>query len=410
MKRIAFISCRATALLAVAPLLTGCSEGVSGERHVDDLPRFGLVEELRIGSVDDPDVGFSHVGDVRTGDDGLLYVLERAEKEIRVYDHGGSLVRRFGGGGRGPGEFEFPVRLGLLGDTVWVLDLRLQRLSLFSRDGRFINSYSPPPIPLELGPGVHVTLRAVGLASDGTLTSGWAVAVQRDPPTDTFQIPLVRMDTSGAILDTILSVPFSFPPRTTITVGGRSMALPGAPLSDPIHTRGPDGGTFLIERPVASDADAAEFTVHRIDAAGDTTYSRAYRYRPRAWDEAAIDSLVARNVRAVQGPGVDPDAVSAEARKAIVLPAFQPGLSTVRAGSDGSLWIRVEDAASDRVQWIVIDADGIARGTLALPRRATIHQVSGDVLWLVEPDDMDVPWLVRYRIGPADAREPDRSG
>lgn len=403
MKPIASRLIRTSVCIVLTPLLTGCSERTGGEAYVEDLPRLELIEELRIGSVDDPDVGFSDVSDVVIGEEGLLYVLERAEKEVRVYDEGGALVRRFGGAGSGPGEFESPTRLGLLGDTLWVSDTRQQRLSLFRRDGTFINSYSPTPSAIEPAPGIHVMLRVGGLSADGTLTSAWAVAIPVDPPTDTFHIPIVRMDTTGAILDTIRMQPWAFPERSSITVGGQQVPAPGAPSTDPLYIDAPDGGTFVIERPIAPDVDTGVFTVSRTDASGDTIYVHDYRYRPRPWNDAAVDSLISGYSAIFNAIQVDPDAAAAELRSTIVLPAFQPGVSGASAGRDGSLWVHIEDAASARTEWIVLDPDGIARGAVALPRRTSVQQVNGEMVWVEEPDDVDVPWLVRYRVAAAES-------
>lgn len=387
----------AAACLVLVPLASACSDGVAADGYMDDLPALEMIEDLRIGSVDDPDIGFSQIGGVAAGEDGLLYVLERVEKEVRVYDDDGTLVRRFGRGGSGPGEFEFPAALGVVGDTVWVTDIRLQRLNLFSADGSFINSYSPAPVALELAPGINISLRPGMLASDGTLVSMWSVAVPSDPPTDTVQIPTVRMDTAGAVLDTIRLEQWAFQQRRTVTIAGRARMVPAAPSTFPLHADAPGGGTFVVERPLAADSETGAFSVHRIDAAGDTVYQRSYRYRPLPWNDAAIDSVVARHVSAMR-MDADAGAAAAETRKAIAMPAFQPGVSTARAGSDGSLWIQMQDAASDRARWILLDGEGVARGALVLSRRATLRPVTADMIWVQEPDDMDVPWLVRYRI------------
>jgi hypothetical protein len=51
-----------------------------------------------------------------------------------------------------------------------------------------------------------------------------------------------------------------------------------------------------------------------------------------------------------------------------------------------------------RSVWLVVDADGRLRGRVELPARATMRWIDGDQAWLVEPDEFEVPWLVRYRL------------
>ena len=364
---------------------------------VDDLPQLALTEEIRIGSVDDPDLGFTNISAVSTGNDGLLYVLERAEREVRVYDNG-ALVRRFGRGGSGPGEFQMPIGMGLLGDTVWVMDWGNQRISLFNRNGSYINAYSTPSIMLEPRPGINIMLRAAGLAPDGTLTGSWAIMIPEDPPTDTIRIPVVRMDTTGAVIDTIRYQRWAFPQSNRAEVGGRSLPVPAAPATDEIVTDAPGGGLFTVERPLATTAASGEFTVTRATAAGDTLYSRSFHYRPHPWSAAAIDSLIASRDGTLESMAVDIQAGREAMRKAISLPDFQPGIRSATAGSDGSLWLRSENAASADVRWLLLNPEGVPRGVITTSRSATLREADGTGAWFVEPDELDVPWLVRYRI------------
>ena len=44
--------------------------------HVDDLRKLAYVEEIRIGSADNPDSGFSRIRTVRVSDKGDVYVLD----------------------------------------------------------------------------------------------------------------------------------------------------------------------------------------------------------------------------------------------------------------------------------------------------------------------------------------------
>lgn len=67
-----------------------------------------------------------------------LYVLDRGNQRVLMFDRAGRFVRQLGHKGGGPGEFEVPVSLAVLGDgSVAVLDLAHQNVSLFGADGRF---------------------------------------------------------------------------------------------------------------------------------------------------------------------------------------------------------------------------------------------------------------------------------
>jgi hypothetical protein len=366
---------------------------------VDELPRLAVAEELRIGNMDDPDMGFTRIGAVAVDHDANVYVMEPEEREIRVYDPQGSLIRRIGRQGSGPGEFESPTAFGMIGDTLWANDIRNRRITLFTRAGELITSFTTTPIPIETIPGLSVMVTASGLAKDGTLTSSWMVAMMRDPPTDTIMIPIVRMDTTGAILDTVRHVPWAFPQRGTIMAGTREIPLPSTPSAGPLDYAGPDGSMFALERPLAGNAQEGVFTVTRIDPAGDTVYRLPYRYRPRVYDDTVVSGIIRPHAATyAERTGTDADVLEAQLRQALVLPLFQPGIAALKAGQDGSLWLRTADDGAPLAHWIVLNPDGSARGVVDLPRRATLHWIDGDVSWAAVPDDVDVPWLVRYRV------------
>src|SRR5688572_4172820 len=62
--------------------------------------------------------------------DGRIAVLNAGSHELRIYDSGGRLQTRTGRKGDGPGEFQNPVRVHVLGDTLAIVDIRSSRLSL----------------------------------------------------------------------------------------------------------------------------------------------------------------------------------------------------------------------------------------------------------------------------------------
>ena len=101
----------ATALSCTAPEDEPAAPGETESVLLASLPRLRAVEEIRTGSVDDPDVGFSSITGVAVDDDGLVYVFEGQAMEFRVYDPDGTFVRRFARRGEGPGEFEWPPAL-----------------------------------------------------------------------------------------------------------------------------------------------------------------------------------------------------------------------------------------------------------------------------------------------------------
>jgi hypothetical protein len=67
-------------------------------------------------------------------------MCSKLDRQIRVYDEAGTLLRRIGGAGEGPGEFGGSPSFGVVGDTVWAYDGRLERITLFDRRGNLLST------------------------------------------------------------------------------------------------------------------------------------------------------------------------------------------------------------------------------------------------------------------------------
>ena len=147
--------------------------------------RIELVEDLVLGlDESNPNQAFYSVRDVDVDAAGNLWVLDAGNHRVQVFDRGGSFVRSLGREGQGPGEFESPTRLAIVGDRLVVRAAR-SRLSLFDLDGEhvedaivedvssslsnffgrddgsFIASYTKIDTSLLFGPGFVGTLPAV---------------------------------------------------------------------------------------------------------------------------------------------------------------------------------------------------------------------------------------------------------
>lgn len=390
---------RPCSLASVLLLILACTRGEPDQRelHVANAPEVVAEEELRVGSVDDPDAGFSRIGGVAVDTDGLIYVLESQDRQVRVYDDQGRLVRRIGGEGEGPGEFRSPMLIGLQHDTLAIGDPGLGRVTLFLRTGQLLETVPTPPVWLQPVPGFHVMVAPVAFTRDGFASRIVRMMMPPEVPRDSIAVPHVSLDRAGQITDTLRFEHWHlFQPQ--ITVGNVNVGVPFGPPAGPLYIDGPED-TYLVERPVAVSADRAEFTVTHLTLAGDTIYRRSYHYRPSAFPAAVVDSIIAQAVRPYLGrPDADSGAIAAAVRRASNLPPYQPPVVRGRIGADDVLWLQLNDDGNDRHRWILLGAEGQLHGVVSLPRHATIHWSSGNQALVVLRDDYDVPWLVRYRL------------
>ena len=127
--------------MAVGALLgtTGCGGQTEPPNAVD--PFTGLEEVLTIGSMDGVDDALGNVGAVVALEE-YVFVLDRMQTVVKVFDAQGTFRFHFGRKGEGPGEFEgaADMRASSQGD-LYVRDSRgrrINRFSSFSEGGRSI--------------------------------------------------------------------------------------------------------------------------------------------------------------------------------------------------------------------------------------------------------------------------------
>lgn len=90
---------------------------------------------------------FASVGGIGFDGRDNLYVFDRGNARVVVFDTQGRFVREVGRRGDGPGEFSTPLRMAVAPDgTVIVSDAGRGAFSVFGPDGRFLRS-----VPFEAG-------------------------------------------------------------------------------------------------------------------------------------------------------------------------------------------------------------------------------------------------------------------
>jgi len=407
-------------VLSGAILFASCAarDTGAGENDLDAVPMISTEEILRIGSVDDPDYGFTAINGVDVDHDGNVYVLEGSAPEIRVYSPEGKLLRRIGRRGEGPGEFRGAPRFGIVGDKLWAIETSGRRISLFQLDGTVISTAPiravTVPVQKMIGNVMPASMREDGLfTSDMTMFSfarGEKIDIGEN---DTVPVPRVLFDPSGMPVDTVGWMPRLPPhqhPSERVNVGDHAYNVPQPPDDQPLFVTLQDGH-IVIERSVATSPEPATLTITRLDLAGDTFYNRRFTYRPRPFDDAALDTHAWRSARAPGGfvrlingvPTPDPvpdDSMDAfhRIRGAMHFPAFQPPVQRERLFGDDRIWLMREEDGGSTQRWTILDGDGRLVGGVALDRALYPLWSNGDTFFVVERDEFDVQWLVRYRM------------
>lgn len=387
---------RLFAVGAFPALLVACGIGTdstSRAPHIEELPSLSYAEEVRIGSVHDPDEGFSRIGTVVLADDGTLYVLESQAREVRIFGPNGERLGTRGRPGQGPGEFTRPAAIGLIGDTLWVRDAGRQRISWFGPDGSLVHETPGVAVPVETSvPGMLLSVVIGNPRPDGFVDSDYSRVMGAGAADRPFHVPIIRFDRRGAIVDTVRWDTVDLGP--TVRIGGRAAHPPG------LRPRSPVIVPVADERVELRWADGrGSLEVLRLAASGDTITARMMRYEPIPLPAHVRDSLLTYPDGVGSFYGVSDADFRAAMASGLELHDHRPPLRAARVAANGSVWIELNGPSLESTDWVVLNPDLTPRGRVTLPARMTPRYIDGSILWVVELDEFDVPWLARLKIG-----------
>lgn len=161
------------------------SESTGGPKYSGEIFTFEEIFELEQDE-SRPETLLNAATGYTMDDDGLIFVFDRGDSRIVVFDQYGQYLRAFGRKGAGPGEFD-TMRLSWMKDgIIAVYDFSRFRASTFTTDGRFLDSYTRPGASnrMMLAPIMRM-LRTIYPLSDGravqifTEQSGWGTVEQK---------------------------------------------------------------------------------------------------------------------------------------------------------------------------------------------------------------------------------------
>ena len=353
-----------------------------------------IVREFQIGSVDDSIYALSgSMAQLTVGPDGSIYVPQG--QEIRIFDPEGRFLRAFGRSGEGPGEFRDMSYVSWCGDTLFAGDQRLQRIVLFNAAGELLSmrSWTAPTLPPPLGRSVPVAVLSSGAVV--FRPSHALVTLANNAPRP---IPVLRTDWSGTVLDTLAQLP---PPSALVFRKGNRMDVTTQPFErTPILEVQPGGGrVFVIDFPESRDqrSDPVRATVFGAD--GRRLYSRTYAAPATRISKRTADSVYAAAAESLVRPGF---MTLREAEKAVrekmTIPATYPPVTAAVAASDGSLWLGLRARSDGTRIWWVISREGNITAQLRTPSGVQVRAVQGSTVWAAERDELDVPYITKYRV------------
>lgn len=333
---------------------------------------------------------FAYITDIDVNSRGRIYVADGMAHSVRVFDPSGTLIRRIGREGQGPGEFEYPAVLEITaGDTLRVFDTDLWRTSVFS-SGQYVRSFIPErkmrfgqPYDLkfsESGALYNLGYGPFRAALKENLGDRRKARVRGE---NTIQ----RWDEQEHDWIDIMSVPGLVVYANVDESSIQNAPFPRRPLWVPT---GASGIWY---------ADSGSGRVILYSQSGE---------RLRAFDTGFDPAPVSEAQREAYYNAADLiDATPNERREArrersdIPMPDRTPALSRLLLSEGGDLWVQqFAGEAADSVRWRVFDTGSTGSRFIAnvvLPANFTLMAVSGGRLYGIQTNRLNVQHLAVYR-------------
>jgi hypothetical protein len=359
--------------------------------------RWHLAQDLRVGTADGAvPYTFSLQAQVVSRNDGTLYVLDRGNHEVRVFDTRGRHLRTFGREGAGPGEFLGAATAGWVADTLWVSDPLQLRTTFFAPDGRVLRT---------AGPAIRASREFAPAAAEAVLADGSLLVLpsplqpaSRTAVIDVSRLPVLRVGRSGTV-DTLAHRDLRNR-MVRVSVGASRLMLLQPWDDSPLLAVATNGQSIvMVTRPAAVRPENARFRVTRLTPTGDTAFSRSFLYTPvpvpPGWASTWADET-ARVISARRG-NAERNRLTAALSQGAYVPKFMPPVTAVVAADDGTVWLRRE-ARGAVVAWTVLGPNGLPLADVRAPSGLEIQQVQRSHVSGVMTDALDVPYVYRYRI------------
>lgn len=356
------------------------------------VPTAQLQEEIRYGSVWDEDSMLSWVVGMSLHGDSLLLILDGHDEAIKVFDWSGEPVGQIGRPGSGPGEFRTPRSLRVRNDTIFVLNAGTRSLNLLTISGDELARFRLPPIPVT--GGVRSVVSPSGMFPDGTflgLASASRPYLFKEH--SEYSFPILKIGRNGEVLDTL-----AFHREFT----GKRVHLPQV-MAQPYLVPPPKTGdaySFSTQSGIIAVAEGfpegqdTQYRITAIHQTGDTIFSRLYSFQPQRITKEQRTALALRFGPMAQRSRRLRDVLE----EAYATRPYIPPVSGIRIDRDGRFWVGREWVPEEPVVWEVLSPQGDPLFNIEFPAGVSPGVVSGNHLWAVERDEMDVRYIVRYRI------------
>ena len=354
------------------------------------------VELYRIGGPNAEEAyAFPELPNLVASQSGLVFARFAQAGNISVFDQAGRHLRTIGRKGQGPGEFDFALAHGLLGDTLWVRNGFAPRISTFTIGGAHI---STTPTPFQFASHQF----SAPLGTSGYMRNGRAyllVDANVLGVSDRIQLPVLIGDRRMQRVDTLLHV--ANPPGVFVPELG---TFGVSPIESPplIHFATDGSGVIVVDW---SGSSLSQARVRSFDPTGRLVWTRNVTMTPGRLTPQLRDSLITAYEGRInriaeiarRTGGSVPRDIRAAAERALDLPDRLPPVRSVVKGIDGTIWLEQSDGVIGG-RWTVLDENGLPAFEVQLNPTIRLQQAKRDAIWATTVDEFDVPYIVHFRV------------
>lgn len=361
------------------------------------------VRQIRPGPTDTWEL--NRIRDAEVDRLGQIWALEDTDTKVRVFSSEGKLLYTIGRKGSGPGEFQRFRFIQALGDTVWVLDPSLARLTPYSIvTGKMLRSTRV---------GAAHNVRALSPRGQYELQLSSDPASSVKPVSVTyrhFEFPNKQSRILGTSVRTqpwysarVYNADVPPPPRAPRSIGTGGLSVVQVFDNYTLDHVGNGGRSLvLVDRGYAGAASKNPLSwtattptgmrVVEIGPAGDTLSARVFTTPAIALTPAHVDAVVDSISRIPAFvTGKNQRASESDIRQALYIPRVWPPVQQMHVGIDGAIWLLQPQPPSRTAKFWRVSSDGKVLPPVSVPAGVRILRVSQNRIWVVREDGDGLP-------------------
>lgn len=374
----------AIGLLATAPF-AGCAGDLPNERGTSSGPAatgprpWASSDEwwsVTPEAVSEAGLYLTYIQDVDVDSRGRVFLVDAGEGGITVLTPELGLLQTVGRAGEGPGEFDNRQVQSLPGDTLFVYDVGLGRITLFDPESLEVVSTLPPP---NLERGVvsrlwRLTDQERYFAQDRLpYFDGEGEAADQART----EVLLAFDEPAGVVADTL----------ATVADSERLVVRREGFLSVGNHPFGRRSLVGVLGNDRIVHANSGTFEVTVVDFEGTTVGSFSHPLPPIPVTSAELRAEVEEMSELLA------DALRAGA------PYTWPVLAGLVTDDEERIWIGIRSPGdSAEWEWAAFAPDGSHAGSVLLPAGHLLQVVRGGRIYVLSHDELDVPSIRAYRL------------